>query len=197
MMLRLRRFWIRATADRRRFGMLCVALSVALLLWARLIIVTNMPRMAIAVPEGGAARTAGAPVQTGPVDVQRVEVRLDEFPMRDAFRIPSRQFPLPEPAPGAFRNEPKSGPETAENQMEVEANLRRQLQMLVDSLTLDAVMPTASLALIGGQAYSVGTSVPAGRGSDRRFLLIEVGHRSVTLEHEGHRFELKMRSPIP
>ena len=47
-LLQLRRFGVRLTADRKRFGLLCTLLAVALLFWTRLIVIKQIPRTALA-----------------------------------------------------------------------------------------------------------------------------------------------------
>ena len=49
--LQLRRFGVRLTADRRRFGILCMLMAVALLFWTRLIVIKRIPRTALAETE--------------------------------------------------------------------------------------------------------------------------------------------------
>ena len=51
----LLRLWIQATADRKRFGLFGVLLAVGMLLWARIIVISNPPRTAVAVPGGNTA----------------------------------------------------------------------------------------------------------------------------------------------
>ena len=58
MMLMLKRMWIQLTTDKRRFGLFCAALGIGLLLWARLIVVANIPKHAIAEPSPGTAAEA-------------------------------------------------------------------------------------------------------------------------------------------
>jgi hypothetical protein len=47
----LRRFWAWLTASRPRFSLACALALVGLLLWSRLILVSNMPRTAVADDE--------------------------------------------------------------------------------------------------------------------------------------------------
>lgn len=46
-----RRFWTWLNADRKRFSVACLLTLFGLLLWSRLILVSNMPRTAIADDE--------------------------------------------------------------------------------------------------------------------------------------------------
>ena len=56
---KLRRIWIQLTTDRKRFGILCAMVALGLLLWGRLIVVSNLPRTAVAEPQGGAPAKGG------------------------------------------------------------------------------------------------------------------------------------------
>ena len=46
----LRRLWIQITADRRRFGVFCALVALGFLLWARIIVISNIPKDAVADP---------------------------------------------------------------------------------------------------------------------------------------------------
>jgi len=46
-----------------------------------------------------------------------------------------------------------------------------------------------------GNMYRLGDNVPDGDGLEIRFKLVEIRQRSVILDWEGRRFELKMESP--
>jgi len=191
----LRRIRLQISANRRQFSVLCAGLAVALLLWARLIIVGNMPRTAMALPEPASKKSSVAPSdkRTSPGLIQ---VELHDRPQRDPFQISHAHYPRTVRVDEIRVNPPKSDREPVENSAEVEANLRRQLQMLVDAMSLDAVMPSASLAVINGQTVGIDQTVRAGRAGEHQFLLVEVRQRSVTLEYEGRRFELNMRRPV-
>jgi len=191
----LRRIGLQISANRRQFSVLCGAIAIAMLLWARLIIVGNMPRTAMALPEPALKRESLSAKKSAP-DQRVVRVDLDDAPRRDPFQIPNAHFP-PLVRPDVIMvNPPKSDLKEDENSFEVEANLRRQLQVLVDAMSLEAVMPSASLAVINGRTLEVGQMVAGGRAGEHRFLLLEVRQRSVTLEYEGRRFELNMRRPV-
>ena len=198
MMLMLRRLWVQLTADRRKFAALCVMVGLGLLLWARLIVISNMPRTAVADEEAPAAAQTPAPQRTEESDNRQtcpVPVALAFAPQRDPFVISDRHFPRPTSV-GDLATEPaKSGAQQAEDPEQAEARLRARIQALVDQFTLDAAMSSASLAVIGGKTYQQGARVPALGSEQIFFTLAQVRQRSVVLVYEGRRFELKMNGP--
>lgn len=193
---RLRRAWIRVTADRRKFGMLCAIVGLALLLWARLLIISDMPRTAIARPEAGegGADTAPTPAESDKSDPP-IRATLYVDPSRDPFAVDDRYFPRPTPLSDLPADLGKSNGKEVEDPREAEARVRARLQDLVDRFTLDAVMSTGGMAVIDGATIRIGDSVAA-KGSERiSFSLAEVRQRSVVFIYEGRRFELKMTGP--
>lgn len=197
MMLKLQRFWIQMTADKRKFGGLCIAVILLLLLWARLILVSNSPRTAVAERASEQREASEAPGDP-PSDKRETIVRtvsLPSNPGRDPFIISDEHFPKPAVVDDLPADRDKSPPKPAEDPEEVEARFRAELRSLVDLLTLDASMSSANLAVISGQTYGKGERVPAPNGVKIGFTLTEVERRSVTLEFEGRRFKLKMSDP--
>jgi hypothetical protein len=209
----LRRCWIQLTADRRRFGVLCATFGVGLLLWARLIIVSNVSRTAIA-DDGSAAATgastAGSKTNRSaaspdkPSGAQRdgaattgstgIEVRLATDCERDPFVISPVYFPKPARAAEVKQEASKLPTEPAEDSTQLQARFIARLQELLGTVRLEAVMGN-SMAVIGGFGYRVGDRLPP-MGSERiEFTLVEVRPRSVVLEFDGQRFELAMSDP--
>ena len=193
MWLALTRLWVQFTADKRKFGALCGILAVGLLLWARLLIVSNIQKTAIANDEAAALappidQTAELSDKDEPAPKRVV---LDERPVQDPFVISSLAFP---PLTTNEAVLPKLVPVATEDPKATEARLIAQLQQLVDGLRIDVAMSSAALAKIDGKRYQVGDLVPI-EGSVLSFELVEVRHRSVLLEFEGRRFELKMNKP--
>lgn len=193
----LRRLWIQITADRKRFGLFGVLLAVGMLLWARIIVISNPPRTAVAVPGGN---TAVAPTPPDEPDNRLgppLRVALARWPSRDPFTINPEVFPKPTllvdlgPDRGKLQVQPTEDPKQAE------ARLRARLRALVDRFKLEAVMTKPPLAVISGKTYQLGDPIPAFQNDEIRFTLVEVGQRSVTLEHEGREFELKMALTRP
>ncbi len=162
MMLHLRRVWIQLTANRKQFGILCGALGVGLLLWARLIIVSNIPRTAMAddpdaVGGGGGAEVRGSEsgvrgsgskseprnpnteIRTPDREPRpRYTVYLDVSPLRDPFLVSDLHFPRVNGSNILTTEDAKSPVQPTEDPQHVEAMLTRRLQAMVDAFSLDA-----------------------------------------------------------
>ncbi|MHC4414853.1 MAG: hypothetical protein ACYS0G_06170 [Planctomycetota bacterium] len=198
MLLVLRRLWIQVTSDRKRFGLLCGTVLLGLLLWARIIVTSNLPRTAVAgrgpgggllLPDPGVSDGSDKPKRP------RVRVELARFPMRDPLAISAEHFPKPTPVDELTQDQAKSDPDAAENLEQAEARLTEQLRAMVDRFELEAVMQGRPMAVINGMTYELRSWVAAVDNDQILFQLVEVGHRSVALECEGRRFELKMKLP--
>lgn len=201
MTVMFRRLWIQLTADRRRFGILCAAVSVLLLFWARLIIISNAPRTVMA---DESKTTANQPVEVreptkGRADKTSSEARqiaLHRVPSRDPFVIPQKHFPLPKPDEPLVPEAGKSGPKKAEDPLQAALRRKAELRSLVDRFTLDGCfLSKPPMAVISGKTYRPGDEIPGIDNAQIRFKLVEVRQGIVTLEFEGHQFPLKMDSP--
>jgi hypothetical protein len=199
MSVMLQRFWIQLTADRRRFGMLCGCVGVGLLLWARLIVVSNMPRTVIAdgtaVAHSSAAKADKDKGSTENKPRAIVPVRLEQTAARDPFVISPRHYPRPIPVVDLGKDLGKSQVAPVEDSEQLEARLTAQLRSLVEGLKLEAAMERGDMAVIDGRTYRRGDWIGAGDDGQVRFRLMEVRQRSVILEHEDRRFELKIDNP--
>ena len=196
MMVKLRRLWIQLTADRKRFGALSVLLVLGLLLWARIIVISNMPRTAVADPDRPGS-SATATTNRGGSDSaarRRLTVVLARSPDRDPFVISPEVFPKPTHVAELAGEGGKLKPPPADPQ-QAEARLVAQLRALAGRFTLEAVMRDPALAVISGETYRLGESVPAIDNAEIRFKLVAVMERSVILECEGRRIGLDMASP--
>ena len=197
----LQRFWIQITADRKRFGMLMVMLGVALLMWARMIIIAQPPRTAVAddaelrsSAEDTKARPA-APAGSRASD-QIIDVALFDRPERDPFRISSTHFPKPTPPVIQAREHEKSGLTPAEEARRAEEQRTAALQSMVDRLRLEAVMQGTPMAVINGRTYRIGSEVRVPGAVSAIFVIAEVRTRSVIVTSEGRQFELRMASML-
>jgi hypothetical protein len=219
MSVTLRRFWIRLTADRRRFGILCAALAIGLLLWGRLIIVSQPPRTAVAdpVPESNSSRqpSSNPNAGTGADNTKSgkgvgtrgerspIAVELYAKPSHDPFVISPIYFPKPTAIAQAVQVSPKLDVEPVEDSVQAQARLQAHRRAIVERMKLEAAFGE-SWAVIDGRKYRVGDVVPAvgerpggGAGSmeSGSFRLVEIRQRSVVLECEGRQFELQMATP--
>jgi hypothetical protein len=205
MMLTLQRMWLQITADRKRFGVLCGAVAVGLLLWSRLIVVSNLPRTAIAEDDAALAETQPQQSQQAPPSENgrgadnstspAIAVTLHSLPNHDPFEINSDVFP-----PRLVENNGQVGEKStrnpADNLFDAEARRTEQLRAMVNQLTLEAVMlQDVPLVVINSKTYRQGDLVPALKDDSISFRLSEVNRRSIVLEYDGRMFELKMTSP--
>lgn len=199
MMVKFRRLWIQISADRKRFSILCVALAVALLFWARLIIISKAPRTVMAEDQAGQTTPSQEATEITPDNStgQTLPVNLETTPGRDPFVISPQHFPRPDPVVILVPEAGKSDLETAEDPVQAALQRTAQLQGLVDLFTLDAVMTNPPMAVIGGKTYRPGSLIPGIDNDQIRFKLLEVRQGTVILECEDRQFELKMESPGP
>jgi hypothetical protein len=201
MSLWMRRLWIQVTSDRRRMAALAGCVLLGLLLWARIIIVSNMPRTAVAnePPAGttsGNAAGSGSGSSEASTKLPRADqaVVLDSSPAHDPFVISPQYFPRPTQTAVPVTEGDKSGAQPAEDSEQIEARHVAQLQAMLAPMRLEASMGE-TFAVISGRSYRRGDMIVGPWSEDVRFVLAEVKQRSVILEFEGRRFELKMASP--
>jgi hypothetical protein len=202
MMLMLRRFWIQLTADPKKFGALCAVLGIGLLLWARLIVVSQPPRTAMAnepasMPSAkNAARNQAPPRPDKDGNSSRVAVHIDlvSSPSHDPFVISRRFFPKSSQIAESPKELSKLLAQPAEEPQQIEARLLARLQANAGRFRLEAAMG-GNVAVISGKTYRVGDSIPGSEDAFVSFTLVEIRQRSVILECEDHRFELQMTLP--
>jgi hypothetical protein len=190
----LRRFWIRISTDRRRLGVLCAAVGVGLLLWARVIVIGNIPRQAVAGLEAQFLQQQAPPDRVASAP-RRKRVALDATPRRDPFLISPIYFPKATPPPQLPTDEGKSAAETLDSGEQADARKLAQLRSLAERFQLEAVMTGSPMAVINGRTYRTGDVIPAVGNEQVRFTLSEVRSRSVVLTYEEHRFELTFAQP--
>jgi len=187
MSTRLRRLWVQITTDRRRFALLCSLTLVGLLLWSRIIVISQMPRAVIADDPSllSANDSSDSEIsQSGNRPRDTVEVYLADMPDRDPFAINGHFFELSGLDPNSLEEAHKSRPSEAEDP---ERNIA--------SFQLEAVMQRPAMAIINGMTLRVGDEVVGPTDPNLRFRLVAVGRRSVVLEWGGRNFELSMSGP--
>jgi hypothetical protein len=203
MTLRVRRLWIQMTSDPRRFGALCGCMLLGLLLWARIIIVSNMPRTAVANEAQNPGASGNDPGSTAAVSGSAksprstITIDLATAPDHDPFVISQTYFPKPtgSATSSSHLSDPgKSPQEPVEDAQQIEARRTAYLGAAVSKLKLDAAMQ-GTMAVISGKSFRLGESVKGPGNEQVGFTLVEVGQRSIVLECEGRRFELKMATP--
>jgi hypothetical protein len=207
MLVQLRRFWIQVTSNRKRFGVLCAMVCVGMLLWARLIVVSRMPRTAIAEEDILTASEAGKQTPApgdGERDFSRTfapqRIELSKTPQRDPFVISPQFLPRANPIGPTSQsagNSPKLPQNPVEESAQAQARITAQLQAAVDGLKLEAAVG-GSMAVINGKTYRLGELIgargPAG-SEPVQFRLAEVRTRSAILECQNRTFEIHM--PLP
>ncbi len=171
-LLQLRRFGVRLTADRKRFGLLCTLLAVALLFWTRLIVIKQIPRTALAE---GKVELAMADEDQFEQAHTPVEVLLPSAPVRDPFQVNDTWFPR---TPSDATTEPVTSTVGA-------IDPRQSLQ----AMTLEAAMPP-TLAVIDGRTRRPGESMTGDDGLV--FTVVEIVDRGVILECSDARYRLSM-----
>ncbi|MCC6910025.1 MAG: hypothetical protein IT430_18985 [Phycisphaerales bacterium] len=194
----LQRIWIRLSSDRRKFSAMCVLAVVGLLLWARLLLLNDVPRTGLAepvagetapepdksnTPPSGSAKSSDRPaIESAPI------VYLDSTTdlARNFFRSPEAMFPQTEQAASVDDTAPKSQTDTPEDSPETE-----QQRIAKEALTLQL----ESLILGSAPAAVINDRVVLEGGRIEGFVLERVLKRSVILMKDQVRVELKMDTP--
>ena len=165
--LGIRRLSLQLTADRRRFGIFCGLLVVGLLFWTRLIVIQDMPRVAMAQPEVHSVSTSEKiPVENRPVATRVVHVT--EGPIRNPFRINSQFYP---PVIEKI--------ESIGEGSKLSARPTDKIRSALEACRLEAVMGT--VAVVSGQTCRVGSRLRDVSGGNLRIELAEVRDRSVVI----------------
>lgn len=187
---KLKRLCLQATADKKKFGIFVTLMAVGLLLWGRLILLEDVPKIATADDPNQAGQAGGgtppgqasAVITAGPVlpPLEEVSVTLSEdLPLNlFAFRH-DRYRPLPSD---------ESGRDGSQFTGYTDDVRRQELVELARSLRLQSVIQGASPAMvINGEVLRVGDSIEG-------FEIVSFNERSARLTREGLTFLLKMPS---
>ena len=150
---KLYRLWRQMTADKKRFGVMATLMAVGLLLWARLILLQDVPRVATADPDPGEQQPAQGPAAAGQ-ERPTVEVWIPDQLALDLFALrPDRYNPNPD-----FNT---SGPNVQADDPRADDWLRRE--SLLDEargMTLQGIIQDARpFAVIDGVRVYVGDTV--------------------------------------
>ena len=169
MKMQLKRIWHRLTADRRQFGLFCTLCFVALLLWARIIVIERPPKTAVATP---VVETVVESIQSG--NTQRLYVSLDQEVLRNPFVVNYSAFPAASVTTDniTFQSNEKSQEEYTHS---------------LDGFELEAVM--GEIAMINGRVCRIG-DVLAGASSHAPLTITSIGGRSVIISAGKNRYEL-------
>lgn len=193
----LQRLWIRMTADRRKFGAMCALAVVGLLLWARLLLLSDVPRTGLANPAdqgsaalpagggGGESKPARASIETAPV------VYLDSLagPVRNIFAAPKELLSQPVQPDEVRAVAPKSQSDTPEDALDEQRRQVESIEAQAGRLRLSSVIVGASpAAVLNGRVVREGDQIEG-------FVLERVLKRSVILVKDQVRVEVKMDTP--
>jgi hypothetical protein len=180
--------WIRrrrgALAIVAAFAVVAWAKPMGLLLWARIRILTSIPKTAIADDPTKAPAEPPPPIELDAALPAGADWSLDPF------QIDPRTYPKPTPAPEPQAEtvaEPKVAPaSTDETPSEAIDGPRRASERF----RLQAAGRGLSAAVIDGRSLRVGDALESADGL--RFTLVEVLEGAVVLECEGRRFEIRL-----
>ena len=175
---RLRILVRRCGTRRTMLGALALAVPIAalaqplgLLLWARIRLLTSIPRTAMAIEEE-ATLAAAEPVSPAFPDLPGNA--LPAPGLRDPFATSTRHFPSSTIRQGLSGSTPKSDARHAEDQERAASVIRDRLAGIVGRLRVQGLVPGRGVALIDGRVRRVGDSFPADfEGSMVRLVAVE------------------------
>ena len=194
----LQRLWIRLTTDRRKFTAMCVLAVVGLLLWARLLLLNDVPRTGLAKPVD-ATQSAAAPTSETTEPHKSDRPSIESAPVvyldsstdlaRNFFAAPETMFPQTEQAAPVDDVAPKSQTDTPEDPVEAEHQRVAAIEAQASKLHLDSlILGNTPAAVINNRVVREGGQVDG-------FVLERVLKRSVILAKDQVRVELKMDTP--
>jgi hypothetical protein len=164
------------------------AKPMGLLLWARIKILTNIPRTAIADPGDGAPVL----VRTRPDLSEPQELRVPGRPAADPFRIDDTVFPIPERPAETSRGGAKVAAGNAE-EIDPAMVRERERSAMAAAFRVQAAGEGMGIAVVGGRTVKVGQSIEGPDGT--AFRLVEVRGEGIVLECEGTRYEVTIARP--
>jgi hypothetical protein len=203
---------IDSRAIRRRKGLIVAVASLAmvawvtplgLLLWARIRILTSIPKTAIADDTLAQAPKNDQPPELDP------GLPGGEWTLRDPFQVDSAIFPKPQtqsPASRGSTNSPNQG--TTQSVVTVEPAVSSEVDASVESIEpqpYEVAKASAGTfrvqsagnglvsAVIDDKVRRVGDTLTSGDG--RAFKLVKVIDGGVVLEHEGREFIVRIPQP--
>ena len=186
---KLNRMWRQATADKKKFGILVTMMAVGLLLWGRLILLEDVPKIATADDPSTPAETDKSTGSVAPQSIDdghilpalpSVQVALSEDLPLDLFAFRHNRY-KPLPAEDSLGK----GVQSTGN---ADDDRKRALVESARSLRLQSVIQGNSPAIvINGEVLRVGDSIEG-------FEIVSFNERSARLTRDGLTFLLKMWS---
>lgn len=164
-----------------------LAQPLGLLLWARIKLLTSIPRTAMAIDDDTMVADA-MPLELFP-DLPD-SIPGAENP-RDPFRISAAHFPNA----GQNGSETGFGDKSVAREVDVEdreaSHRRERITSIAARLEVQGLMPGRGIALIGGRVLRVGESFP-GDVDGTTFRLASVEESSVVVESDGFEFDIRL-----
>jgi hypothetical protein len=182
-------------------GLLVWAKPMGLLLWARIRILTSIPKTAIADPE-----VAQAPKPSQPNELDPLLPGIGTV-LRDPFRVDASVFPAPKAAetPAGTRAETArpATPEPEQKSTQTDPNADEstvpsayeEMRLAAESLRVQSAGAGLSIAIIQDKALRVGETVTTTDGVE--FTLVKVLDGAVVLGREGREFVVRMPAQAP
>ncbi|MEO0474758.1 MAG: hypothetical protein AAF085_02135 [Planctomycetota bacterium] len=186
MKTKLNRMWRQVTADKKKFGILCSMVAVGLLLWGRLILLEDVPKIATADPNA-----AAQPAQTPDGQAEVADTSAPVLPPLPAVAAAlSEDLTLNLFAFRHNRYKPLPTEESEGNGSQLTGSTdderKRELVELARSLRLQSVIQGASPAIvINGEVLRVGDSIEG-------FEVVSFEEGSAILTRDGLKFKLMM-----
>ncbi len=188
------------TQDRKKFGVMCTLLAMGILLWARLIILQDVPKTGFAAPSDAEnSEEAGSSVPGGNNGAQSVDESdlIAELPIiyldtdaqlaRDFFERLTIAPVETEESTQLPSVDSKSETEQPEDSEEVELERRRAVEKAATALRLESILGgSRPIAVINGRVVTPGDTVDG-------FVLETVGKRMVVLRSGDFRVELELQ----
>ena len=166
---------------------IALAQPLGLLLWARLRLLTTIPRTAMATEEP--TRIAADPDLIRFPDLP--DPGLDPAFGRDPMHVSPHHFPRSTPRSSEPEVGPKSGVVSTEDEGHEARMMRERLASIVSGVRVQGLISDRGIALIDGRACRVGDQIPAGtEGVEIRLLEVRTG--SVVIEIDGCEFVLRL-----
>ncbi|MEM6392902.1 MAG: hypothetical protein AAF797_09035 [Planctomycetota bacterium] len=169
----------KVTADKKKFGLMCLLVMVGLLLWGRLILLDRVPKTVQADPSEQDTAQPERPVP--PVMTVTYIGTLPQEAARDPFSIPrDRYIPASRPDnPGALGNR---GPLSTDDLPADIAEVREEARALRLESVIHGVRPRV---VMNGQMFKTGDT-------HRGFKILAIEPHSAVVLKGGHLFRLRV-----
>ena len=175
------------------FTVIALAKPMGLLLWARIRILTSLPKTAIADDPTTPNKGPELVPDLDPELPTTLEFRSDPFWI-DPHSYPNATFAVPNAV--NVESVPKVEPVTVEETHGIDIEAAR---LATERFRLQSAGRGLSMAVIDGRMYRIGDALEG--AGDMRFVLTEVLEGRVVLEHGGEHFELflygRQGKPLP